>query len=201
MKLIVGLGNPGKEYENTRHNVGFLVISKTKNQILKTQTKDLKINKKFNAEIIEIEYNNEKVLLVKPQTFMNNSGKAVKKIMDYYKIDIRDLYVICDDLDLELGQIRIRKDGSSGGHKGLQSIIEQIGSNKFVRFRIGIGSNKLDVRRQTSDDSNKIPAEKYVLQKFGKDEQKIINYAIDKTVELIVELLGKGVEEKTINIV
>lgn len=196
MKLIVGLGNPGKEYENTRHNVGFLVISNLKSQISKLHLKsqNFEYNNKFNSEMIETEYKKGKIILVKPQTYMNNSGLVAKKIMDYFKINERDLYVVCDDLDLPIGTIRVRQEGSSGGHKGLQSIIDQIGDNKFVRFRVGIGSNK-------KFTNYNMPAEKYVLQKFSKDEQKIMDKAIDKTVELVVESLETGIEEKTVNII
>lgn len=134
MKVIVGLGNPGKKYVNTRHNAGFWVIETLAEKHGVRQWKD-----QFNASIGEIRIGTEKVLLVMPQTFMNLSGDAVQPLLHFYKIDPEDLLVIYDDLDLPVGGVRIRKDGSSGGQKGMTSIILRLGDDKFPRIRMGIG--------------------------------------------------------------
>ena len=134
MKVIVGLGNPGREYVNTRHNAGFWVIEALAEKHGVRQWKD-----QFNASIGEIRVGAEKVLLVLPQTFMNLSGDAVQPLLHFYKVDPEDLLVIYDDMDLPVGDVRIRKDGSSGGQKGMTSIITRLNSDKFPRIRMGIG--------------------------------------------------------------
>lgn len=186
MKLIVGLGNPGKEYENTRHNVGFLILDKMQNANIKSQNDNVKfkMEKKLNAEIVKINIDDEEILLTKPQTFMNLSGEAVQKIVQFYKIKPEDIIVVCDDINLEIGQVRIRKGGSDGGHNGLKSIIAHLGSD-FWRIRVGVGKNT-------------IPAEAYVLQKFPINEQETILKTIDKTADLLVELISSGLKEETI---
>lgn len=136
MKIIVGLGNPGKEYEKTRHNAGFMVVD--------ALAKDLDIavtQKKFKALIGEGFHKGQKVILVKPQTYMNLSGDSVVAIMKYYDVFDEDLLVISDDMDLEIGMIRIRDKGSSGGQKGIKSIIERLETSEFSRLRVGIGKN------------------------------------------------------------
>ena len=138
MKLIIGLGNPGEKYKNTRHNVGFLVLDEMQNAELGMQNIKWSYSNKAKADYINVD---NKVELVKPRTFMNLSGEAVQYAMQKHKIIPQDVVVICDDLDLPLGTIRIRLEGSSGGHNGLQSIIDHIG-NKFARIRIGVGSNR-----------------------------------------------------------
>ena len=134
MKVIVGLGNPGREYVNTRHNAGFWVIEALAEKFGVTNWKD-----QYNASVGEIRIGSEKVLLVMPQTFMNPSGEAVQPLLHFYKIPMEDLIVIYDDLDLPAGQVRIRKNGSSGGQKGMTSIIQRLGDDKFPRIRMGIG--------------------------------------------------------------
>lgn len=152
MKVIIGLGNPGKQYEKTRHNVGFLVIDKVADRLgLKFTTR------KFKALMCETFVAGEKVLLVKPQTYMNLSGESVQEILNYYNLDEEDIIVITDDLDLEIGKIRLREKGSSGGQKGVQNIIDRLGTNKFLRLKVGIGNNKL------------ISTADYVLGKLDKD--------------------------------
>ncbi len=229
MILIVGLGNPGKKYKKTRHNVGYLVVDqinvKCKEQSVKQQLKiqNFKLDRKFNAEILMREFDGEKIILAKSQTYMNNSGEVVKKIIDYYKINDKDIWMICDDINLDLGQIRVRKSGSDGGHNGLKSIIQHLGTQEFVRFRVGVGSNRIVTsnKRQvtsritTSDPSSRaefttgrskqqvtsnIPAEKYVLEKFSKNEDQIIRNSIDKTAELVVSSIFKGIKEETVNV-
>ena len=137
MKLVAGLGNPGKEYEHTRHNMGFDVIDELARRwsvnVWKTDMK---------AEIASVVRFGEKILLVKPLTYMNLSGDAVGAIANYYKIPAEDIYIICDDLDLPAGKTRIRKKGSAGGHNGIKSLIAGLHTEEFVRFRIGVGHPK-----------------------------------------------------------
>ena len=134
MKCIVGLGNPGKEYENTRHNTGFMVIDAL------CDFYHVQLNeKKFKANYCKLKINNQDVLLVKPQTYMNLSGEAVVSLMNYYKIELKDLLVISDDLDLAFGKVRFRRSGNDGGQRGLRSIIQYLKTNQFSRCKIGIG--------------------------------------------------------------
>ena len=134
MKLIVGLGNPGSEYAKTRHNVGFMLIDALANEYNVTLWKE-----KFEAQIAEIYIGTQKVLLVKPQTYMNNSGQAVGPLMRWYKLEPEDVIVAHDDMDIPAGAIRIRKKGSSGGHNGIKSLISHLGSENFARVRLGVG--------------------------------------------------------------
>jgi len=179
MKLIVGLGNPGKEYDGTRHNFGFSVLDKLATKYDGT----FSLNKKFHAEICELFINGEKVILAKPQTFMNKSGESVRSIVSFYNISIDRVWVIYDDIDLELGSIRIRKDGSSAGHKGVQSVIDNIGTENFVRFRLGIKSEHCDF----------LSTEEVVLQRFCKEEEAPMGVAIDKAINEIEKALKDGI--------
>ncbi len=175
MKLIIGLGNPGNEYKKTRHNIGFLTVDKI---ISSFDFPPISMQAKFNAEISNGIINGEKVILAKPQTFMNLSGQAVREIVDYYKIATEDVIVIQDDLDIAIGKYKISKNRNSGGHKGVQSIIDNLGTKDFTRIRIGI--EVLDC---------KVPVEKFVLEKFGKDEMEIIDEIIEKVSNEIEKLL------------
>ena len=139
MKLVVGLGNKGREYENTRHNMGFMLVDR----YLQYKNITDKFKEKFNAMYIETTINNEKVIFIKPMTYMNNSGIAVRSFVDFYKLNSEDVLVISDDLDLDLGKFRLRRNGSSGGHNGLKSIISHLGTNNFKRLRIGISNDKV----------------------------------------------------------
>ena len=134
MKLVVGLGNPGKQYEATKHNIGFMVIDAIADSASHTPWRE-----EQKAEVCSINVAGEKVLLVKPQTFMNASGESIGPLMRYYKIDPSDVYCIYDDMDLPVGKLRIRPNGSSGGHNGIKSLISHIGTENFPRFRVGIG--------------------------------------------------------------
>ena len=159
MKLIVGLGNPGKEYKNTRHNVGF--------SFLDTYLKEKKIedvwSSKFDGKILSTVIQGEKVLFLKPQTFMNLSGNSVRKVMDYYQIGVDDILVVSDDLDLLLGNYKLKSYGSCGGHNGLRDIEKNIGSSSYKRLKIGISNNKdLD----TKD---------YVLGTLSKSEKDVLS--------------------------
>ncbi len=175
MKLIIGLGNPEKEYKKTRHNAGFLAIDKIASNF---NFPSFTLQLKFNAEISESIIDNKKVILTKPQTFMNDSGRAVKAIMDYYKIGIQDVIVIHDDIDIFLDKYKITANRSSAGHKGVQSIINHLGTKDFSRIRIGV-----------EIINRKIPTEKFVLEKFGKEEMKIVEKVIEEIVRRIVGLL------------
>jgi len=134
MKVIVGLGNPGKKYSETRHNIGFKVLEEVarRHGVQKEESR-------FDALIGHISLNGQKILLVKPLTYMNLSGKAVQPLLHWYKVDLADLIVVYDDMDLAVGSLRLRAEGGSGGHKGLTSIIERLGSREFSRLRLGIG--------------------------------------------------------------
>lgn len=186
MKIIVGLGNPGREYVNTRHNVGFRVVDELANTPEFTENSDgalkFHINDDFSdALIAETIIKGEKVLLVKPQGFMNVSGEAVGKIARFYKVESPDIWVISDDLDIPLGKIRVRKDGTSGGHNGIKSIISHLNTEDFPRVKVGIAQiNKCS-----------LSAKEYVLTPFMKDEVLLAKLAIEKSAKIILEALLK----------
>lgn len=142
MKLIVGLGNPGKEYENTRHNMGYLFID----YYLNKKGINQEWKEKFNGIYLDTVIDGEKIIFMKPLTYMNLSGEAVRKYLDYFKIDVSDLLVVFDDLDLEVGNYKIKNNGSSGGHNGLKNIELHIGTQNYKRFRIGISNTTYDVK-------------------------------------------------------
>lgn len=176
MKLIVGLGNPGKEYENTRHNVGFIVIDNYLNES--------KWNKDKDCMYQIINRNGEKIIFLKPLTYMNLSGSAVARIANYYKIEIKDILIIHDDLDLNSGTYRLKNNSSSGGHNGVKNIIQMLGSTEFSRLKIGIGK------------TNKMDTKDYVLNKLSTEE--IASLKNDKYVDIINYYLDNGIE-KTMN--
>ena len=184
MTIIVGLGNPGKKYKDTRHNVGFQIIDEFAE---KNNFPEFKFSKKFNALISENALNNEKIILAKPQTFMNNSGVAVKKITTNYKLQTINLIIVHDDIDLLLGKIRISKNRGSAGHKGVESIIKELGIKDFIRLRIGIGPAFVPLASGTSADKPK-NVEKFVLQKFDKKEEEIIKEVIKETASELSSL-------------
>lgn len=177
MKLIVGLGNPGKEYETTRHNIGFMVLD----TLAEMWGVHFEVNKKLKSELLATMSGEETILLAKPQTFMNLSGVAVQKIAHFYKLQPNDIWVISDDIDLDFGTIRIRNSGSSGGHNGLQNIIDSIGPD-FVRIRMGVGSNR----------AHNIPSEAYVLQPFSKDQQPKLQQNIEDVIAIITRSLANN---------
>lgn len=169
MKLIVGLGNPGTLYARTRHNVGFRVIDRLGDQW------GVSVNRrKWDALIGEGRIRGEKVVLLKPQTYMNRSGMAVRPVVDYFQLDVDDLVVVYDDLDLPPGQIRLRLKGSAGGHNGMKSVIQHLGTEQFKRVRIGIG--RPEPPQAVTD---------YVLEPFTRDEEKIVDEALDRAVDAI----------------
>lgn len=182
IKLIVGLGNPGKEYENTRHNVGFMVVDKL---VQKCDDDSWSNDTRFLASVTKIIIDDKQVIVAKPETFMNNSGQSVAAIANYFKIDPCDIIIIADDINLEVGAIRVRKTGSSGGHNGLKSVIERIGEN-FGRVRIGIGINKNE------------PSESYVLKKIPSDDKELIEKAVDKVADFLITSISEGeIKEET----
>ena len=172
MKMIVGLGNPGKEYENTRHNLGFIILDNFAKSLGVSIDK-----KKFNALYTDLFIDGEKILLIKPLSYMNLSGEVVQSFANYYDIDFGDLLVISDDLDLNFLDYRLRLFGSSGGHNGLKDIERCLGTNKFRRFRIGISNNK------------SIDTKDYVLGKFSKDDAKAIDEFLPKTVDILNDFI------------
>lgn len=172
MKLIVGLGNPGKEYNKTRHNIGFMCIDKIAEYFKIEFTSN-----KFNGEYTQFNYNGEKIILLKPGKYMNLSGEVVRDFVNFFKINIRDILIICDDLDIKVGSYRLRYKGSSGGHNGLKNIELHLATKEYKRIKIGISNDK------TMDTKN------YVLGKFSKEEMKLINPIIDKIPNIIEDYL------------
>ena len=168
MKLIVGLGNPGIEYNNTRHNIGFMVIDR----LLERYNHD-KLKDKFGGLYTEVVIDNEKVMLLKPQKYINLSGEVIKKFVDYYKVDINDIIIINDDLDLEIGNFKLKPTGSSAGHNGLKNIELMLGTQDYKRLKIGISNNK------------NIDTKDYVLGKISKEEKEKIDEVIDISMNII----------------
>jgi len=194
MKLIIGLGNPGTEYQKTRHNVGYLVVEKiaTDKEVSAVDSENKFIqNMKFDADVCNIQAKGEKVFLVKPNTFMNLSGKTVSAMMQFYKLDISDLIVVSDDVDIPLGQVRIRLEGSSGGHNGLQNIIDTLGSDQFVRVRVGI-SDKINNLQEIDKKENLIDTKDYVLSQFTAREVPLLNKVVDLAANEILDCVGSN---------
>lgn len=180
MKLIVGLGNPGKEYENTRHNLGFMVIDK-----LAEELKIYDFKEKFKGLIGEGSYKGEKVLLLKPQTFMNLSGDSIIQVLNFYKIDSEeDMIVIYDDMSLPVGKLRIREKGSAGGHNGVKSIISHVGE-KFLRIKFGIGAS-----------GGKDKTVGFVLGRFSKEDEDDVKEGIANSAKMVLALLNEEKIEK-----
>ena len=179
MKLIVGLGNPGKEYENTRHNVGFMILDHYLN------TTDWK--EKFKAIYHEERIDDEKVLFVKPLTYMNLSGDSVVQFVNYFDVNIDDILVIHDDMDIDFGSYKLKKNSSDGGHNGIKSIINRLNTNAFARLKVGVSHDK---SMDTKD---------YVLGKFSKKELETFDKLQDTYQHIIESFIRDGIE-KTMNI-
>lgn len=175
MRVIVGLGNPGREYSHTRHNVGFDVLD-----ILAKRRKTRILGRQSRALVGRFDSHGEEILLVKPQTFMNDSGAAVSAILRRHRVGPESMLVVYDDLDLPLGRLRIKPSGSSGGHKGMNSIIHHIGSGEFPRLRIGIG--------------RKGEAINHVLSRFNRKEREIIDPALQSAADALEMVLDEGIE-------
>ena len=173
MTLIVGLGNPGKKFEKTRHNLGFRIIDKL--------AENKKWRKSRKADCLYVKIN--QVEIIKPLTYMNNSGKSVKYIQQKHSINPEDIIVVHDDIDLSLNTIRISKNISSAGHKGVQSIIDELETQDFIRIRLGI------------NPGYKVNTEKFVLEKFSKKEEEVLKEVIKKTIEAIKVVISEGVEK------
>ena len=178
MKLVVGLGNPGRKYAETRHNVGFQVAATLASRFGQSTPRS-----KFQGEIVEGLIGTEKLLLLCPNTYMNRSGSSVLAARDFYKLELSDLIVVCDDLSLPLGKLRIRTKGSSGGQNGLRDIIRRLGSEEFPRLRIGIESPP------TGWD-----AADFVLSKFSKDDRAEIEIAVSRAADAVECWVREGIE-------
>jgi PTH1 family peptidyl-tRNA hydrolase len=186
MILIVGLGNPGQEYASTRHNFGFMVLDALANEL----NLDWHNEDKFNAEVAEVNshHHSGRILLAKPQTLMNLSGEAVSRLANFYKIAPQHIWVVADDLDLPLGKIRVRHNGETAGHHGLDSITEKLGHKDFPRVRLGIrGDGLREELRQRNVDSNQ-----FVTSSFETKEEEAVNKAISTAVTLIKEGIELG---------
>ena len=178
MKLVFGLGNPGKEYERTRHNVGFQILD-----VLARRYGVSFSSHKYKALAARVRIGDERVLLVKPITFMNLSGEAVAPIVHFYKVPLTEILVVYDDLDLPLGVLRLRPKGGAGGHKGLKSIIQHLGSNEFPRLRVGIGR-----------PPGRMDAADFVLRPFTKEEEEIMAVVREEAADAIELWVREGLE-------
>ncbi|MFB6226205.1 MAG: aminoacyl-tRNA hydrolase [Candidatus Paceibacteria bacterium] len=181
MELIVGLGNPGKEYKKTRHNIGFMVLNDLRKELKIEDISEWSLSDKFNAKISGCHIGGEKIILAKPMTYMNKSGEAVELIGEYYSLTPEDLTVVHDDIDLEFGQIKVQKNISSAGHNGVQSIINRLGTKNFTRVRVGIATEKLE----QTDPSD------FVLSKFGWFERSKLKQVRSEAVEKLQNIVNK----------
>ncbi|MBQ3281500.1 MAG: aminoacyl-tRNA hydrolase [Eubacterium sp.] len=179
MKVIVGLGNPGRQYENTRHNIGFIAIDRISEKL------GIEVNRsRFRSTVGEGRIGTEKVILAKPETYMNDSGLAVHDIMDFYKLEPEDLIVVYDDFDIPEGSVRIRPFGSAGTHNGMRSIVRLLGSDRFPRVRIGTGKTDMEQRELIG----------FVLGGFSKDEVKIMEEAVDLARDACICWAESGID-------
>lgn len=176
MHLIVGLGNPGAQYENTRHNIGFKVIDNIAKEY------NIEINRqKFKGIYGEGFINGEKVILLKPTTYMNLSGESIREVVDFYKLTNEDLVVIYDDISLDVGRLRLREKGSAGGHNGVKSIIAHLGTDVFPRIKVGVGQPDVDLVN-------------YVLGKFSDKEMEVLSESIDASTKAVGEMIKDDVK-------
>ncbi len=179
MKLIVGLGNPGSQYAKTRHNAGFMFLDAAVKELGLKFTLD----KQKRCEITEGYINSEKIVFIKPQTYMNLSGESVRMVLSFYKINQSDMIVVYDDMDLETGKIRLRPEGTSGGHKGMQNIIDHLGNNCIKRIRLGISKSNTS---QTID---------YVIGAFSKEERITMDLIFDKAYKILEDMITLSFEQ------
>lgn len=180
MKIIIGLGNPGRKYNGTRHNVGYRVVEE-----LARRHGVQKEESRFDAILGHLNLGLEKVIVAKPLTYMNLSGRAVQPLAKWYKIDLADLIVVCDDMDLEPGIVRLRPRGGTGGHRGLASINESLGGQEFARLRLGIGHPD----RENQEVTN------WVLGKFSPTEEELLNAAVHKAVDALEVWVKDGIAQ------
>ncbi|TSC88075.1 MAG: peptidyl-tRNA hydrolase, PTH1 family [Microgenomates group bacterium Gr01-1014_7] len=184
MKIIVGLGNPEDKYKSVRHNLGFMAVDKLVSSIkYEVLWED---NKKFKSQIARV---SPELLVAKPQTYMNNSGMAVKLLADYYKVSPADIVIIYDELDLPLGKIKVRLGGAAAGHHGVESIIDALGTDQFIRVRLGIGN----LRTQSSEHKHAhVNAEKFVLEPFMHSEKAQVKHMIKQAIKLLHKIITTG---------
>lgn len=182
VKMIVGLGNPGSKYNDTKHNIGFMAVDRIVKKLDVNFTED----KNFKSEIGSDFINGEKIYFIKPTTFMNNSGIAVKALLTYYNISIKDMIIIYDDLDMEVGKIRFRQKGSAGGHNGIKSIIAHLGTQEFDRIKVGIGR-----------PNGRMTVINHVLGKFDKNDEIMISNTLDKVDNAVNYYLQTNDFQKT----
>jgi PTH1 family peptidyl-tRNA hydrolase len=208
MKLIVGLGNPGEKYENTRHNLGFMAVDKFMKNFEMVERTVWKKSEKLKSWVVDLDWQPkegelERVILAKPQTYMNNSGMAVELIASFYKIAAEDIWVVHDELDLPIGAMRIRFGGAAAGHHGVESVIERLGTDKFWRFRLGIGFTHPHSGREGREDGHARLVSKqfvgnveaHVLSPFGEAEHGKARELIKHGSEAISYALEKGLEK------
>jgi PTH1 family peptidyl-tRNA hydrolase len=193
MKLIVGLGNPGEKYEKTRHNLGFMIVDRFLKDFESAKNTTWENSTKFKSDIAQIDWQPkhskiEKVILIEPKTFMNNSGLAVKLIADFYKITPENIWIINDDIDLPLGSMKIRFGGASAGHHGIESVIEQLGTDKFWRFRMGVGE------KRELNDSRVKNVDDFVLGIFSGAEKGKLKDLIKRGADAIEMSLEENLE-------
>jgi len=179
MILIIGLGNPGEKYSDTRHNIGFKIVEQFAE---KNDFSHFKLSKKFKSEISEGSFKEKKVMLAKPLTFMNLSGKSIKSMIDFFKKENCETIVIHDEIDLPLGKIKISKNRGAAGHKGIESILKELKTKDFIRLRIGISGIK----------KNKKQTESFVLERFKKEEKIVADAMVKKSIEAIETVIEKG---------
>ncbi len=188
MKLVVGLGNPESRYSNTRHNLGFEVVDEF---VKSFDNGQWTFDKNLKSEILKSQISNVKCILAKPQTFMNNSGMAVSLLTNFYKIKPEDVIIIHDELDLPLGKIKVRLGGAAAGHHGVESIIKSLGTDKFIRVRLGIGNLKT---QSSEHKAAHVSAEKFVLEPFIHSEKAQVKHMTKQAIIALEELLEKGLE-------
>ncbi len=194
MKVIIGLGNPGERYENSRHNVGFNVLDSLLHKLEAVVDTFWDEEKKGKYLYKKVKFKDQDIMLVKPQTFMNRSGQAVVLVTEFHKVLLEDLTVIYDDLDLPLGKIRVRFGGAAGGHKGVESIIESLGDDKFLRVRLGIGHPHYDHSDEKREKKlkSKISVEDYVIAPFERDEESKAREMIKRAEKNVLTILEHG---------
>lgn len=190
MKLIVGLGNPGDKYRDTRHNIGFMVVDHLAHELGQSNL-PWEYSDKFKAEIARV----GEIVLVKPQLFMNASGVPVKALVDFYKLSPGDVWVIHDDLDLPIGKIRLRMGGASAGHHGVDSIIRELKSDKFTRFRLGIGKGRENIGPNSDQKLNQKSVISFVISKFHRREAGDLKHLVKRTGDAVRIALNEGIDK------
>jgi len=179
MKIVVGLGNPGKQYVKTRHNIGFVIVDALREHLSRYDIGEWSMSKKFNGAVAGCTIRGERIVLLKPMTFMNESGQSVQLLAQFYKATAKDIIVVHDEKDLPLGEIKSQHGRGHAGHNGVKSIISHIGTQDFTRIRVGVGGSDRQMKNTSS----------FVLGKFGFSERKIVKQIVEKSTTLIHELV------------